>query len=443
MLVNIHKHKIFFLGALLSGSTVLQAQVWSLQECIDTAMLHNRSLEMGSNNIAISSEKLREVRAGYLPRASVNADYRYFLELPYQLMPMSVFGGEEGKFRETQFGVPHNINANMQLTVPLMNPVLRSQVRTAEIGTELTRLQYSKTWEQVYFEVAGLYYNGQVIRSQLQFVEKNLLNGRKLLETMQLLKKHLMANGTDVDKIALQVQQLVTQKAILESQYLSVVNALKFTLGISLDRVVEVDSIIPYHPLEEYDVKPAIEIRVAQKQNQFLHEELRTLKRSNKPYVSMIASLGTTGFGYDKSPNEFLKFYPTGFTGIQMTVPLFNGTVVKRKVRQKSLEIVNSSIQIEQLADQNRMQRINAFGQRAVALHSIETTLSQNKLAESIYHQTVLQQKEGVATITDILAADNALRESQQKYISALVDYLRADLELKKSSGNLSTIEEK
>jgi outer membrane protein TolC len=60
-------------------------------------------------------------------------------------------------------------------------------------------------------------------------------------------------------------------------------------------------------------------------------------------------------------------------------------------------------------------------------------------LAQTIYEQTILQQKQGTASLTDVLLADNALREAQQTYLSAVIDYLKADLELKKLTGNIST----
>ena len=54
-----------------------------------------------------------------------------------------------------------------------------------------------------------------------------------------------------------------------------------------------------------------------------------------------------------------------------------------------------------------------------------------------MYAQTFLQQKQGTASLTDVLLADSALREAQQNYLSALVEYLKADLELKRLSGLL------
>jgi biotin carboxyl carrier protein len=85
------------------------------------------------------------------------------------------------------------------------------------------------------------------------------------------------------------------------------------------------------------------------------------------------------------------------------------------------------------------MQVENAKLQREVAKKSVETTTEQIELAQTIYEQTILQQKQGTASLTDVLLADNALREAQQTYLSAVIDYLKADLELKKLTGNIST----
>ena len=112
-LVNIHT-QYFILFLTIIGFQIAQAQVWSLQQCIDTAQVHNKNLKMGRNTIAIGEQKKKEAQANLIPKVSVNADYKYFTNLPYQLMPLSTFNptAPEGQFKEAQFGVPHNINAN-------------------------------------------------------------------------------------------------------------------------------------------------------------------------------------------------------------------------------------------------------------------------------------------------------------------------------------------
>lgn len=437
MKLNIISKIVLVLLLTVTGFSNTQAQVWTLQQCIDTAQVYNKALQMSRNNIAIGQQKQKEAKANLIPKITANADYRYFTDLPTQLMPASIFGGPAGTFKETQFGVPHNINANLQLTMPLYNPLVFGTMQTAKIATELSDLQLQKTEEQIYFDISNLYYNGQLLLRQLSFIDSNIINTFKLLRNMQLLKEQLMAKGTDVSKVQLQKEQLETQKASVSSKYEQVMNVLKFSMGIPLDQYMQIEPEILYKISNEYSATPAIDIRLANTQSKLLLSELNTLKKSKLPSVSLFGSYGKTGFGYDKQPNDFLKFYPIGFTGIQISYPLFNGTVTQRKISQKKLEVKNSELQIQIVTEQNAMQTINAKRQMTVAQKSIATNSSQIKLAQTIYEQTILQQKQGTASLTDVLLADTALREAQQNYLSAVVDYLKADLEIKKLTNQL------
>jgi outer membrane protein TolC len=436
-LVSIHKHYLLLLVVLIGFHTA-NAQVWSLQQCIDTAQVHNKNLQMSRNNISISAQKQKEAKANLIPKVTVNADYKYFTNLPYQLMPLSIFGGPDGQFKEAQFGVPHNINANLQLSMPLYNPQVYGAIQSTKIASELTTLQYQKTEEQVFFEISNLYYNAQIIHHQLVFIDSNLSNAMRLLKNMKLLNEQLLAKGTDVSKAQLQLTQLETQKESISSKYEQVLNALKFAMGITLERNIQIHSTIQYQNTNEYTSSSTTDIRLAKTQYRLLLSELSSLKYSRLPSLSLFGTYGTTSFGYDKQPNEFLKFYPIGFAGIQFSYPLFNGTITLRKIKQKKLELQNSDLQLSLLTEQNTMQIQNAKLQRSVAQKSVETTSEQIKLAQTIYEQTGIQQKQGTASLSDVLLADNALREAQQNYLIAVIDYLKADLELKKLTGNIS-----
>ncbi|PIY31748.1 MAG: TolC family protein, partial [Bacteroidetes bacterium CG_4_10_14_3_um_filter_42_6] len=109
-----------------------------------------------------------------------------------------------------------------------------------------------------------------------------------------------------------------------------------------------------------------------------------------------------------------------------------------RKINQKKIEIQNSQLQISLVTDQNNMLIENTNRSRTVTQKTIANTLTQVDLARTVYEQSVLQQKEGIANLTDVLLADNALREAQQNNLSAIIEYLKADLELKKLTGNIS-----
>lgn len=437
-LVNIHKHFIILLFTII-GFHSAQAQVWTLQQCIDTAQVHNKSLQMSRNNISIGEQKEKETKANLFPKVTANADYKYFTNLPYQLLPLSVFGGTDGKFKEAQFGVPHNINLNLQLSMSLYNPQVYGAIQTAKVASELNKLQYQKSDEQIYFEIHNLYYSAQILYHQLVFIDTNLINAERLLINIQLLNEQLLAKGSDVSKAKLQVAQLISQKESITSKYEQVFNALKFSMGISIEQNLQIETNIQYQNINEYKPSSTLDVRIIKTQNRLLSNELTILNKSRfLPSLNLVGTYGTTGYGYDKQPNDFLKFYPIGFAGIQLSYPLFNGTVTQRKINQKRFELQNNELQLGLLSDQNNLMVENAKMQKSVAENSVETTTEQIKLAQSIYLQTVLQQKQGTASLTDVLLADNALREAQQIYLSAVIDYLKADLELKKLSGNIS-----
>ncbi len=439
MLVN--AHKLFVIPLLFIGWNTVQAQeVWTLKQCIDTAQVYNKTLQINRNHISISEQREKEVKANLIPKITANADYKYFMELPTQLMPMNALNPQapEGQFRDLQFGVPHNINANVQLALPLYNPQVYGAIENTKIANELTHLQFQKSEEQVLYDITTLYYNAQILKHQLDFLESNLKNTQMLLKNMELLKEQLLAKGTDVSKVKLQAEQLNTQRENVHNKYISILNALKLNIGIPLERNITVVSDIEQQTFIENSTVNVLDLKIIQTQNKLLNSELSTLNKSRfLPSLNLIVSYGTTGFGYDKTPNDFLKFYPIGFAGLQLTYPLFNGTVTQRKINQKKLEISNNELQAQLISDKNKMEIENATRQRNTAQQTVINTENQIALAQSIYEQTILQQKQGTATLTDVLLADNALREAQQNYLSTVVDYLKADLELKKLTGTI------
>lgn len=438
-LVSIHK-LIFGLLLIIGWSSVQAQEVWTLKQCITTADVYNKTLQINRNNIAIGEQREKEAKANLIPKISVNADYKYFWDLPHQLMPLSTFNpaAPEGQFKEAQFGVPHNINANLQLMVPLYNPQIYGAIQNTKIASELTQLQYQKAKEQVLYDITSLYYNAQILQNQLAFVDTNLLNTHKLLANMQLLYEQLMVKGTDVNKVKLQSEQLSTLRDNVNNKYVQVLNALKLNMGIELNKEITVENEINFQSAVEYTSKGNLDLQLIQAKRKLLNSEFTTLKKSQTlPSLSLVASYGTAGFGYDKKPDNFLKFYPVGFAGVQFSYPLFNGTVTQRKIDQKLLELKNNDLQSTLISEKNTMEIQNASRQRSVAHEAINNTERQIELAQTIYEQTILQQKQGTASLTDVLLADNAYREAQQNYLSAIIDYLKAELEIQILTGNI------
>jgi len=113
MLVKIYLLKfIFLIFAFLIYSNNLKSQVYSLQQCLDSAQTYNKSLQISKNSIELSEQKLDEAKANLIPKLNLVADYKYFTNMPTQLMPLSAFGGPIGQFKETQSSLTEQVWLN-------------------------------------------------------------------------------------------------------------------------------------------------------------------------------------------------------------------------------------------------------------------------------------------------------------------------------------------
>lgn len=440
MLVNTHLYglKIILVLTVLFFTTNVKAQNWSLKQCIDTALVHNKTLKIAQGDIEIAKERNKEAKGGLIPKLYGNVDYRYYTDLPYQLLPASIFGGPTGAYKEAQFGVPHNLNANLTLDVPLYNPQTIGAITVSKRAKELNQIQFQQTEEQVVFDVSNLYYNAQLVSNQIVFIKNGISNSEKLLSNIQLLYSQQMAKGTDVDKIKLQQSQLNTQLSKANAQLQQIINLLKLQLGITPSRQITIEE--TYNTSSEavkYTTKPTSDILLFNTKTLLLKAELKTLKLSHLPSFSLYGTYGTTGYGNYSGTNDFFKTYPIGFAGVKMSWLMFSGTTLEHKVFQKREEIKQNTTRLELLNDKQNVQIENAQMQYEVASSNLINSKSQLTLAETIYSKTLIQQKEGVASLTDILLSDNTQKEAQQNYLSALVDVMKADLELKKVSGNI------
>ena len=411
-------------------------QIMSLQQCIDSAVQNNYNVQIAGYELMQATEKVAEARANLLPKINTAFDYRYYTNLPYQLLPAAIFGGTAGTYKQAQFGVPHNINANVQLSYPLYNPVLQANIKTIETAEEVVSLQKIKSQEDIALEVSTIYYNAQILISQQSFIDSNIVNSKKLMAVMELLYQQKMAKGTDVEKINLQLSQLLTQKETVQNQYYQVINILKFLIGKLPDDTISIESNPGKNEYQVLPDNPLTEIKLAEKQISFLQTEKKAILKSKLPVINLNGFYGTTGFAKTGS-NDFLKFYPLGYAGVQVIMPLYTGNATKHKLKGKEIEIEKATVKAEMLKAKNNVDKLNNIYQLSNAQKNLNSIQQQIDFAQTIYKNTLLQQKEGVASLTDVLLADITVREAQQNYIAALIALRRAELEQQKLTGNL------
>jgi OMF family outer membrane factor len=400
-------------------------------------MAYNMNLSLIREDIAISRYKNEEAKANLLPKVALTGEYKYYIDLPYQFMPADAFGGPEDTYKAVQFGVPHNINASFQVSLPLYNPQMYGNIKASQINMEITDLQYQKMQEQVFWEVSNLYYNAQVVLNSIKLLEKNVDNLQILFNNTVLLQQHKLAKESDANRVKLQLEEIKLSKEKAWHNYQQILNLLKLSMGFTLEKSLEIEQEVEIEDIEAYERYSIIDEQLAIARNNLSLIEMSNIKKGRLPTVNALGVYGTSGFGFTEQPNDFLDFFGVGFVGLSISYPIFNGAVTQKRIHQKQAQVRQSEINLELISTKSEIEIYNALNKQTMAKREKEMADAHIGLAETNYKDVALQYKEGIANLTDVLLSDNELQQAHQNYISAMVDFLRSDLELKKLTGNI------
>jgi outer membrane protein TolC len=122
---------------------------------------------------------------------------------------------------------------------------------------------------------------------------------------------------------------------------------------------------------------------------------------------------------------------------MQASVPIYDGGLTRSRLNQKAIEQKRVSLQEQLLREKYDLDLRNAEINIRTNRQVLGAQGANIRLAERLFGQTQTQLREGVATIADVLQAENSLREAQNNYLAALVKLRISELERLRAAGTL------
>lgn len=435
-----HTLRYLFAAFLLAGSSAsAQAQEVTLDQLIGKALAGNYSVQASRLDEIKTDAQIAEVKASARPQVNLSGDYRRYLKIPGQVVPTAAFGGPEGQYSVLAFGLPYNLSTSVQATQQLYNPSLLIALKTAKVSRDLSALQTQKTKEDVAYNVSAVYYNLQTTAQQIAFLRTNLASTDRLIRITELRRQNQLAQGIDVDRLQLSKTASQTQIESLLATYNQLLNNLKFLTGTpqtdSLTVRTAIDETTPVTPTNEYTINRT-DLLLLDRQKDLNGLEQRTIKAGFLPTVSAYGTANSTVYATG-GDNSYIKNVPGYWFGLQLNWNVFDGLARKAKLGQNRIDNQKLAVQLRQTSESISMDIANARNQFLVQQQNLSTNRGQVTLAEKVYTQTQLQFREGTIDITEIVQAENALRDAQNNYLSTLVNLRTAELDWKKATGSL------
>ena len=436
--------------ALLFLATLTQAQEvtkLTLKDAINYALENKAEAKSAQLDIENSNYQIQEVRSRALPQISANGSLTYNPVIQTTVIDGSGFG-QPGTTIQAAFGQKWNSVAGLSLNQALFDQSVFIGLKAAKSTREFYQLNAQLTEEQIIERVSNAYYQVYVYREKLSVIESNMLNTNKVKNIIKGQFDNGLAKKIDLDRISVRVANINTQLIQTKNAVAIQENVLKFYIGMSIDNKIEL-------PKSEFEVTEQIfaqkpettnrtEYLLLKKEEQLLGYQKKSIEALYYPTLSLTAGYNYIGQGPEmpwfKKPVDKVYWSDFASIGVNLHVPIFTGFGTRAKVRQAEVKLKQNKLQIEDTQLALDLDFENAKKQIENSLETINIQKENAKLAEQVYNNTNNNYSQGLAPLTDLLDADNALIEAQNNYTTSLLEYKLAEIQLLKTKGELKTL---
>jgi outer membrane protein len=203
---------ILTLIAFANKTTAQTKNEFSITQCVDYANKNN--LQVKNALLAIKSQEAinKEVTASALPSVNATLGGVNYLQLPVSLLPGEIFGGTAGTFIPVRFGTNYNVNGSIQLQQLLFDGQVFVALQARRTTISLQQKSAEVTEEMIKTNIHKIYYQLVVSKTQIALLDANIERLQKLEHDSKELYKNGFVEKLDLDKIAVQIANLQTEK---------------------------------------------------------------------------------------------------------------------------------------------------------------------------------------------------------------------------------------
>jgi len=449
----------------LSLTQILCAQFrFTLPLAIDYAVENSNAMRQEKLNVLDAEERVKEFKSTGLPQLDAGINYAYYFLRPSQptedFLTPAVFGilnqfvfeepidpGEPETFNFS-FVRKNNLTGFLDFRALLFDGVFFEGLKAAKASVDLERERSKLTKRDIAIQVTQAYLGVLIAVENQTIIEKNKATIEKLLfETTETYKAGF-AEGLDVARLKLTLENLKAEEENLVQLIALSKDVLKFQMNYPLEQEIIL--------LDELEVMlEAIQLSP----NLYLTEE--TLEYDNRPEVQVLEKaieldeydINRLGLRWpvlkaninlqeslqrDKLfDNNETGFIAGGYVGLSMNYAILDGKGRSSMQQRSKIRKEKKFFELQEFKRSMFLQANNAQKTLISKKKSLENRKNILELTEEIYNKTNIKFREGVGSSVEVSQAETSLYEAQSNYIRAMYDVILAKTDLDVALGKI------
>lgn len=433
---------LFAFILLLSGNLHAQQKTWSLKECIEYGLKNHGSIRISEHQKQTADQQARQALSTYLPQVNGSGTLDNNLKLQKQVIPAGVFGPEPVS---VAFGTRYASILSAQLEQTIYDQSLLIGLRANKPNIALAELNAAQTEETLIYNITQAFYQIQISKAQLALLQNNKEMYSKLVPIMQLQVDKGVVTKVELDKVNVNLNNTESSIISTENTIRQAYNSLKYNMGMQdnsidmeiLDKEVQPGQTAVANSLANFDYKLQTSYKIQQSNMLLQQIDAQRIRAGALPKLSLYLRYGSQALNNDFG-NLYGKMNDFAAAGLKLTVPIFDGFNRNSQYKQAIIK-VNTALENLKLNEAStRLQFDNAKTQLTQTQLTLENNRRNIELAQTVFNTTTLQYQKGVNTLTDMLNAEQSLKEAQNTFISNLLKNYQARLDIEKANGTLS-----
>lgn len=422
-----------------------QAYNFSVQEAVDYAINHKDSVINAGLDVKSADYHVKEIIGQGFPQIDGTASFQDYLKIPTTLLPGEFFGAPAGTFIPVKFGVKYQSNLGVNVSQLLFDPSYIIGLQGRKTYKELYSRGYTSTKIDVTARVTKAYYQVLVSNEQIKLLDANIAQLKQQVDQTSAQNKQGFVEKIDVDRIAVQYNNLITSREntlrLLALNY----QLLKFQIGMSIENSLTLKDGLADIKLDENIVATAadtsfyknrIEYKFFETNLKLSEFDLRRMKAQFLPTLKANAAY-TASYQNNSFKDLYSTSFPSSYIGLTLNVPIFSGGQRTNRVRQSEITVLKNKNTLLGLRNGLNLQAEQA---KIIYLNSLQSLNNQKRnqeLAREVLRVSKIKYQQGVGSSIEVTQAQTSLESADNTYVQSLYDALVSRVDLDRAYGNI------
>jgi outer membrane protein TolC len=413
--------------------------VVTLKQCIEFALRNQPAVRQAAIDEQINEKDIRIGLSAWLPQLSSAGEYEHYFK---GSVPVTF-----STTTSTGVAAPNNSDYS-SLGLQASQVIYNSDVLLAAKTANYSRLYYKQntlsSQINVLSDVSKAFFDVLLSQKQLDILNEDIVRLQRSLKDSYSKYQAGTADKTDYKQATIALNNSIASRKQTTESIKAKLAYLKQIMGVNAGTALTLAYDSAHYESEAYiDTNQQLDYNKRIEYQQL--QTTKTLQNINVSYykwqfLPSISAIAAYDFYYlsDRFSNLYNNTYPSGYYGLTLSLPIFQGTKRLQNLSKARLQASRADIDIE-----NSQNTINTEYVQALASYKSNYTnwqiLKQNvDLAKDVYKVVSLQYREGIKTYLDVIVAQSDLRTAELNYYNALFQLLSSKIDLEKALGTLT-----